>query len=582
MNWLLITDRPPRDEADPDRRVLHLGGSQGLDVAPWAEDAQRAVADGSRRLLDETRSGGGLGELLGPRWWYLQTVERNAARDPLVELLYRLALTVRACAEGPWARVEIDVAEPRLARVLWLNRDRLRAVWRGSQPGPPAAFWPRFLLGWLKSALSLTFTCLALRFLSSHPRPLAPGAHAFTVFPFFWRQGEERYFPAWRGPWLGWVARPWRHIRTVRRHGIQPLQAFLRPGDAWALLEASHLRTVLERLARLRLTFEGLELGPLVAELLASSFTRPDYFFCRLVETAMRRVAHVARPGAEIIYRVEHHPFESALLHGLNGSLPTYGYRHCVFSPYYLTLRLDPAEPRLHPTRYWVNSCQGRELLLRDGVPRERVLPCGPQRHAALARYLSSRPPPEKARAALEARFGTGAGSRFILFAMCVRPEENRTALEALRAALRTHPELHLLVRPHPAHPQPPAPEPRLLCQAADEPCFEWLDGCEALITPGSTLAFEALALGVVPIIHEDPASYAFYSLADYGHWVFLTRSQAELLVALEEVAAGGPGARLRRERAAAAVQAVFGDLARPLAAQLSEALSLSRSRAQA
>jgi hypothetical protein len=103
---------------------------------------------------------------------------------------------------------------------------------------------------------------------------------------------------------------------------------------------------------------------------------------------------------------------------------------------------------------------------------------------------------------------------------------------------------------------------------------YEYLAASDAMICIGSTVAFEAMALGVMPVVYEHPGTFAATSLRAFEAALYVVSSPAALREALDEIAADGPGARARRASWAEALAQVFGDLVTPLQQQLDAALT--------
>jgi hypothetical protein len=103
---------------------------------------------------------------------------------------------------------------------------------------------------------------------------------------------------------------------------------------------------------------------------------------------------------------------------------------------------------------------------------------------------------------------------------------------------------------------------------------YEYLAASDTMICIGSTVAFEAMALGVMPIVYEHPGTLAVTSLRAFDDALYVVNSADAMRVALSETGSSAPGAARRRARFAATVEGVFGDLSAPLEGQLAGALA--------
>src|SRR5206468_1773012 len=87
----------------------------------------------------------------------------------------------------------------------------------------------------------------------------------------------------------------------------------------------------------------------------------------------------------------------------------------------------------------------------------------------------------------------------------------------------------------------------RIVVAPTDRSLYDALDASDALVTIGSTIAFEAMALGCMPVVFENPSTYAAVSLSDFADALFIVRDGAQLCEALQSIRGDGAGARQRR-----------------------------------
>jgi len=93
------------------------------------------------------------------------------------------------------------------------------------------------------------------------------------------------------------------------------------------------------------------------------------------------------------------------------------------------------------------------------------------------------------------------------------------------------------------------------------------------MVCIGSMIAFEAMALGIMPIVFDNPSTYGSVSLAEYEPALFIVRNAAELHGAIEDVRTDAARARAKRAEWPAMLADVMGDLDAPIAPQLDAAL---------
>ena len=102
---------------------------------------------------------------------------------------------------------------------------------------------------------------------------------------------------------------------------------------------------------------------------------------------------------------------------------------------------------------------------------------------------------------------------------------------------------------------------------------YDYLAAADAMICIGSMIAFEAMALGVMPIVFENPGTYAATSLAEYAGHLTVVHSNSELRLALRNVVDSAPSRSFRESSSSAVVKAVLGDVLSPPAPLLTAAL---------
>lgn len=552
---------------------------------------------GGSTLIDMLRTGQHSSE-----WWYLQTAERNPWRNRSITQAYRLAL-VRGALEGKkYDKVCARLNDAELAAVLMAGPgDPIRMIAdRVAGPGRWGA--TKWLLQYGRNALlevRSALSRLALLRFSGWRTVDAPtgGIYVFTLFPYFWidpfGDAVERFFAVLpRGPmfrYLAWLVNP-RDIRGRRKAAgatllgrrIVPLQRYIGVREVLGLLAPDAFFRCLRarrRLDRLQSRFAGYEVGSLIAADIARSLSSTELFSARLLHVAVARFIEEVRPAA-ILYRAEQQPFERALLVSARGRSRCIAFRHTPFGENYLPVRLASDEVKRAltapndaaslplPDAFLVPGEVGRSRLLVAGFPAERIAVCGPQRHPALV----SKPDP---RASQEhEHFDVYVAINTVL-------EDTEALFRALGAVVADGPMFRLIVRTHPALPLSRAETCRLLSLAGLEGRYVFaaadlygeLARSRALVLNPSTLAFEAMALGVMPIAFENPATFPTNSIADYAESLYIVRDEDELRRALLEVRADARGAQERRRSWPDVLRSVFADLRSPLESQLMDAL---------
>jgi hypothetical protein len=510
----------------------------------------------------------------------------------------------------------VSLTDRQLAEVFERSRDTLPQLRiMKSTDVAPGRLWDRHPVSrYWTHGVSVAAQALATKLLawldgwSDVPRSTG-GTAAFTVYPLWWSApftsaASDRFFSHLAdigvAGYLAWFGSPtllWRHRREVRQivraRGLLPLQAFLKVVEPLSLLRFSRFRPVwrYERHLRshVRATFARFDVGPLMADEVSRSLTAGEPFQNSLISRAVRRASGALRPET-VLFRLEFQPTESALLRGLGGTAAGIGYLHYPFARNYLSMRFAPGEidrylgcqdsPRERPLPSAVIASgeAGLQHLADSGYPRTRMAVCGPQRYGRLAEYLRGRPDPRAVRATL----GLPAGVRVFFVALAIKEEDTEALFGALAEAAAIAGDFRLVVRTHPNRPRGDdalavaltalgASRASLMDPTQD--VYDYLVAVDAMICIGSMIAFEAMALGTMPIVFENPGSHAALSLAEYEAGLFVVRNGQELAAALGAVGHDGPAARRKRAHWPVVLQQVLGDLETPLPKQLLAAL---------
>lgn len=571
-----------------------LGRWRFVPLEPFAARAHDEVADFVsgfvRDLPHQDLHGSSLSSLLGDRWWSLETSERNPFRNKWIGLLYRLALVQHVLSSGPFDELVVACKDPDLRALLAQDISGRPPTRRLGRVAPPRSRgWGalvRYWIGALRTVRSLLTMLVVLRFVDPHERAPAPGAVAVhTTYPYFWLDAfggaTERFLsalPSADSFYLGWIDDPgvvWRRrsaaAKVLRAKRIIPLQRWLGPRDALALLSpAGFIRLLRFRRVRDAITggFQGHDIGRLIAEDLERSLSSPQLFHAELVYRAVSRFAERSAPAA-VLYRFECQLWENAIVLALRGVLPSIGFRHTPFGARFLLVRLAPGEvaARPLPDRLLVTGPVGAARLRKEGYPPERIAVCGPQRHPALIGARPRAPLPE------------GPFTAYVAISTVL--EETTVLIGALAEACSELPELTLLVRTHPALALSAGSLSRLFADAglsgrwslAPSDLYQGLALCHVALMVPSTLAFEAVALGIMPVVFENPGTYNANSIAEHADAFFIARSPLELGSALGAVRQGSPVVAAMRERWRGLLEQVFSDLDTPLESQLAAAL---------
>jgi hypothetical protein len=567
----------------------------GHECAAEAHEQVRAfVLEAWPRLSGSVISGASLADrltALGSSWWYLETAEKAPYRTPLIFQLYWLALLELVGRRREYRRIVVATSRRWLADVL--ERGRLPMEVKRLPPAPdhPTRGYWRGVGGAVASVLLTRLAGWLARWPEEAGRG---GAWIFSFLPAWWtgvldaRYARDRFFSAppdgVRG--VSWLSGVWawrerralksfiaeRRIAVLQRYvPVRALVQLLSPARLYAV---ARVRRHVRRLAGF--PFAGVDVAPLLADDVSRSLTSGELPQDQLIEAASARFAKTRRPEC-ILYRAEFQPPEFALLIGLTSIARTVGFVHYPFGRRYLPV--SGAQDRPAPSAMIACGDAGRRHLVESGYPPSQIALCGPQRHVALLEYLS-RP---RDRNGLRRQLGVDTDLPAVLVATALAEEDTEALFGALIQVLPSLGPCRVLVRTHPNRPAGDAALARALEALGSDRAtrvgahvslYETIEASDVLVTIGSTVAFEAMALGCQPVLFEAPATYAATSLVEFEDAIYIARDPETLRVALSEVLSAAPPARARRRRWTAAVASTLGDLEKPLDSQLTRALA--------
>jgi len=570
-------------------------------------------------LPDTPLTGTTLHELLrsaeGSQWWFMEIAEKGPLRGPLVGQLYRLMLAKCVLESAAYEAVHIALQEPELGAILAHGAQHSNVRVDTLPAGNTGAWWDRrpALRFWLHAAVAAGRAAAVkvwARVWGTPPAPTRRSLASFTIYPGWWsrpltQSAGDRFFShlsdAGVRDYLTWVDQPlvlWRRPKQAQRvihsRRLHLLQAILSWRDIASVLSVSRFLRLrrFERHMRASVTarMEGLDVSQLIAAELTRSMTGGEMPLCLLVEQAVRRMAGRDCWSA-VLFRTEFQPFESALLRGLQGTAAGIGFLHYPFGAHYLSTRFAPGEVSAHlsqagsatarPLADGIIACGevGIAHVTDSGYPRTRCAPCGPQRFGRLVDYLRN---PE-GRADVRRRLGLPLDQPVFFVTLAIVEADTEALFGALALALQTAAPYRLIVRPHPNRPEGDAPlraaldalgADRATLMAPGGDIYDYMRAADAMICIGSMIAFEAMALGCMPVVFQNPSTFPALSLAEFEDSLFVARDDEELRDALRAIATGGAADQERRARWARTLTAVLGDILTSLPVQLARALA--------
>lgn len=596
--------------------LARLGYWRTVALGPQAPEAHRLVGEFVlpfiAQLPDQDLGGETLAHALGKYWWYLPITEKSPFRPPLVGQIYELALFHLVATEGSYDEIWLAVSDALLCNAIASGEGLPLLVKITDAPFKTTSPFVRYWLNAVRAFGAWLFMRMTLWMRGWRFDGALDDAFAIlTFYPYWWTRpfgpnAAERFFAVppdnANSFYLAWLTHPqeaWRRwheaAATLRLKGIVPLQSFVRLGDALRILVSPKTLLFQRRYEmrlrwRLKARFLRFDVSDLIREEVSRSLSSSELVFCQLFEAAFSNFSRRVRARA-VLCRVEFQPWESAVLFGMGGRAAVVGFYHAPFRLNHLPLRFAPGEMAAHlrgergerdrpiPKAMLATGDVAADHLTDHGYPRGRIAVCGPQRHGALIDYLRRR---IESRTETRRRLGLPENAPIFFVATGSVESENEAFFAVLSEACAEVGDFRLVVKTHPARPFGDSTLKSALDMVGRERTalmppggvlYDYLIAADALICIPSGMVFEALALEVMPVSFEDPATFVSNSLADFESAIYVVRDSDSMRAALEDVMTNNERAQAKRRVWPDTVARVFADVRTPLGAQLKRAL---------
>jgi hypothetical protein len=525
--------------------------------------------DGEGSLLDELQHGG------FNAWWFLEISEKSAYRGLLVNRLYYLALVQAVLSAATYSKVCLCLDDAVLSQSMAdglakLDITCMRLKVKCKSNPSRLAYW---LSSHLANALGIgilhVLQRLMVRGLRITNRRLPPSQSVllFSFYPRMWsapysKEALEWFFgpfpkyfpdqqPVYYSIWLtAWPREIWarrRELRSFFRHqkafcltrfaGLRAIGSLLHP--KWWML---HLRLSGMQRRSESFQFTVFDVGDMVFAELHRSLSSTEFFRDLLLVHAWRNVSRVLLVRA-VLYRLEFQPFENAILYGVHNRIRTVAFQHSSFGKNYLPYHFVSGE---FSSSYHQGSMPladlmvmsgefGREVMLKNGCRPESVEVCGPLRYRTLLSRVNQRSDRN-----VEAwrRLGVERSAKVVVVATSVSRQDAEGLLAALQECAPLLADTMILFRSHPALPlekefvevaQACVGPSRYRVLTSVEELYDGLLLADVAVVNNSTVAFEALVLGVAPVIFDSGSVFDPKAM-EPDEWAGMIASNAEQL----------------------------------------------------
>ena len=322
------------------------------------------------------------------------------------------------------------------------------------------------------------------------------------------------------GPTSNFRARRWwTPLTGAHEQGVVPIERYA----PWRALSSSAavfsdrhaMRQRMWESADLRAhaVIRGCDCWPLVKQQLAGVALLQFPWSARAMDEAGAAL-DVLRPDVAVTYAEAGGWGRALALESRRRGIPLAGLQHGFIYRHWLNYRHEPDEVAPDPTNaadigfpfpastLLFDEYAARQLTRAGGFPSSAIQVTGSARLDELVAAVRGLDSGAITRASMEA--GAGSGRPLVVFA--AKEREARRSLPALIAAIESMPDVHLAIKPHPAetpdvyrHVVADVPNVRVL--APNTPLPPLLAAARALVTVNSTVAIDALSLGLPSLV---------------------------------------------------------------------------------
>lgn len=520
-------------------------------------------------------------------WWSLDITEKCPVRSKIIYRLFYLEVVRRLIDKEPYDKIYIDLDDHLLAQVLlkWRPgeiRDiscnffpRCKAVFSGSSI--------YFISQYIKNCFGVSFLfivrSLALKInrIGGIKTQKKNELFFYTNYPSWWHnpdnvKASEKFFgllpedlaqkyPVSYVAWLFSLS-PLKifskrsHLkRFFNERRMVLLENLLRAREKLSILSFEYLSwafSIRDYFKRQRgISYSEFDISTLLYYEICNSLTHSELFNDILIESAFRRLIKVYSPKA-LVYRLEFSPFEKSMLAAIDGRCRTVAVQHSTLSKNLMSHSFASGEIPFHlekknckiampfPDLIFTAGAYFRDIMIKAAFPEERIYICGPVRYAKLISYLKE----NNDKVQIRKRMGFSSSEKVFLVVMNWIEKEGLALIAALsKAEEKRDKTFHFLIRSHP-HLRYDRKILSFLKKIKPSFRYSFFNGkfslydavliSDVLIQAPSTLGYEAMAIGKMPIVYENRHVFNVNSLEELKGFAPIVCSAAELKNAID------------------------------------------------
>lgn len=528
---------------------------------------------------------------------FLDFTETSPFKGKITNSLYFLALFKGVLAENQYEKVNVIIRDKALSGIMTKRKSK----WSRSSLAKHAY--------WLQASRFLMSTFVTKALMSALRIKKAQqnlDYQVFTIFPYWWlrpqtEKTQDRFFPGLNElfdtqsiGYLGWLEiNPQQLIKnrrsldnTIQNQRMELLNSYIRIGDLLDLFsfrEFLTFRTLMSsRCSETPMVFLDFDIRKLLNNEISRSIGSGDFARSRLIfKSTSRYLSSHTTKG--IIFRFENQPIDRAIIQASAGKTRSIGYWHSALAmcENYLSLwNLDGINKLTSaagghsltmPNKMLYANEICRLTLLREGLLESQIYDCGPTRHFEVLRAVKELNLIMKQDHSQDTGYSR---SKSVVISFSADPVASKLMLKtALKVSTISH-DFKVSIKTHPAWQFTDADlqafclrygfAKPMLIDPKENFYFE-LAKSDLLISSGTQLAFEAILLGVAPIVFESNSVFTPTNFSYFKDSCFLARNLNELEEAIMEALSRGKEYEHKSDTWESFSKNIFGDLTQDL-----------------
>jgi len=613
---------PEKDVEAADKYLLTLGfgasldkrASRAVDVERLAESSSRSVIEfippfiyefPKKKMLPGSRS---ILDILRYKdinfWWFNKMPEKGALWSKLIKRLYSFDLIISQCGRQEYDEIWMDCGDIELAELLKRNQSKLPDIKAARGRGGAGKKETKSILSSahnnLRIFISAAIKTMIVRYAgkSSRSGQKKPEVAFFSFYPLFWsRDGKKESFFA-NAPkrvlenegvvYLTWFSMGAGQLFKKARDYFDPDLAPVRvPLEAYLGLR-DYLSTFFSLLAyffkasaiflcrrRIKAYYKGFDISNIAADELLRGLSGQEAAMCLLIKRAFENYCS-KNPLRAVVFRAEFQPHERALVFAAKGRCPSIAFQHQAIGRNFLQYFFPKEEitgayekrgdPDVQPLadKYLAAGTYPRDVLVSSGFRDEDLKIAGPVRYSGLVEYLKS----AKSRIGLRKKYGYAQDQKLVLVTPpAAKGEVQNFAMALAKAAeglkggcaflFKSHPvfkfndEIERIIKEH-----CPGMKREYLEDSVN--LNDYLTMSDCLVLSGTTVGIEAICLGTMPVLLDNPNIFSLNPLTEIKDALFLVSDHGGLRAAITSAIGDDDSCRTIKANWPRAIEKIF------------------------